>query len=71
MKNKVLSIMAVVLFMSSSFSTNTVEVESPASCWAAANAAETFVCGSVGCNFELWDAVFNACIEKEAIISAD
>lgn len=38
-----------------------IETTSP-SCWSAADAAEKFVCGSVGCNFDLWDAVYAACM---------
>ena len=34
----------------------------PENCWAGADAAESFVCGSVGCNYQLWDAVYSACM---------
>jgi hypothetical protein len=38
-----------------------IETASP-SCWNGANAAEIYVCGSVGCNFDLWAAVYSACM---------
>ena len=41
-------------------SNKSVEVRYP-DCWAAADAAETNTCGSVGCNFDLWAAVYTAC----------
>lgn len=34
-------------------------------CWAAANAAEVHSCGSVRCDFYLWDAVYSACMGYE------
>lgn len=34
----------------------------PANCWAAAEAAETLICGSPGCSFEVFDAVMSACL---------
>jgi hypothetical protein len=58
---KNVAVFAVVLLISSSLSSTAIV--SP-SCWAAADAAEVYVCGSVGCDFGLWDAVYNACIEE-------
>ncbi|HSQ46669.1 MAG TPA: hypothetical protein VLM44_07085 [Lutibacter sp.] len=40
---------------------SSVEQEQPADCWAGANAAEIYSCGSIGCNFDLWAAVYSAC----------
>lgn len=49
-------------------STKSVESKSfadPYACWNAADAAEVYTCGYVGCNFGLWDAVFNACMGNQ------
>jgi hypothetical protein len=66
MKNLFLSLVFVLVgtFAFSSVSEYKAMV-SPSGCWAAADAAEINTCGSVGCNFQLWDAVFNACIENQ------
>ncbi|MFI2742143.1 hypothetical protein ACG2LH_05345 [Zhouia sp. PK063] len=46
-----------------SFSQKSVDVNVKyPDCWAAADAAEENSCGSVGCNFDLWDAVYGACM---------
>lgn len=37
----------------------------PANCWAAAETAETLVCGSPGCSFAVFDAVMSACLGIE------
>ena len=56
---KSVAVFAVLLLMSSSLSANVVIAPD---CWAAADAAEVYVCGSVGCDFYLWDAVYYACL---------
>ena len=58
-----LALILVGTFAFSSVSENKT-MGDPFGCWAAANAAEVYTCGSVGCDFGLWDAVFNACIEE-------
>tara|TARA_B100000378_G_scaffold191274_1_gene155484 strand:+ start:366 stop:587 length:222 start_codon:yes stop_codon:yes gene_type:complete len=68
---KLFSILSIALFsittssyaVDSNNATNkvgNVEVRYP-DCWAAADAAEEETCGDVGCNFELWEAVYTAC----------
>jgi len=34
-------------------------------CWSGADAAEVSTCGTVGCNFDLWAAVYSACMGYE------
>jgi hypothetical protein len=44
----------------------TVKVEiapPPPNCWAGADASEVYSCGSVGCDFDLWAAVYSACMQ--------
>jgi hypothetical protein len=41
----------------------TVEkAKDPEACWAAADAAEVYSCGSEGCDYGLWSAVYSACM---------
>lgn len=59
-----LALILVGTFAFSSVSENKT-IGDPFGCWAFADALETISCGSVGCDFWLWDAIYNACINQE------
>ncbi len=39
-----------------------IEKITPSSCWTLADAIETQHCGSVGCDFDLWEEKYNECM---------
>ncbi len=55
------------MFISSIFSLNKSELNVTLSdyeyvdCWELANEAEEALCGSVGCDYDFWDAFYSAC----------
>ncbi|HEY9221458.1 MAG TPA: hypothetical protein VIO43_07760 [Lutibacter sp.] len=68
MKKIILSMVFVFATVGFTNATNEINNNKPSTvsyvypdCWAGANAAEIYSCGSVGCNFDLWAAVYSAC----------
>lgn len=69
MKKIILGIVFVFATVSFTNAKNEIKNDKPSSveyvapdCWAGADAAEVNTCGSVGCNFNLWAAVYSACM---------
>jgi hypothetical protein len=69
MKKIILGIVFVFATVSFTNANNEIKNDKPSNveyvapdCWAGADAAETNTCGSVGCNFDLWAAVYSACM---------
>jgi len=56
-----------VLSLTTNNNLSATTIEYPGGCWATADAAEVHTCGSVGCDFYLWDAVYYACMEYEEL----
>lgn len=68
MKKCIIAVVTVLLFSTNGMSTTTETTFTSGNypdCWAAADAAEINTCGSVGCNFSLWDSVYAACMGWE------
>jgi len=66
---KSVAVVAALLLMSmtNNVKSENIEIENlafadPYECWDTADAFETIACGYVGCDFWLWDQVYNSCM---------